>query len=127
MSDEDKRMSKHTRGPWYLGHADITDHEYDGIIRNIAGNPVASVGFGYSKETAFANARLIAAAPETSAERDRLKALCGEMLDALRKSNRALSTLADHTDDDRMSQRTFEYLLGKNNDAIAKAEEETDE
>ena len=70
-------MTKHTPGPWHLGevrHADITDHGYDGIIRNVEGDPVASVGFsGYSEKTAFANASLIAAAPETAAERDRLK------------------------------------------------------
>ena len=68
MSYEDKRMTKHTPGPWRLGevrHADITEHGYDGIIRNVEGDPVASVGFsGYSKKTAYANARLIAAAPD---------------------------------------------------------------
>ena len=61
-------MTKHTRGPWYLDEV-----EYDGIIRNIAGNPVASVGFGYPKKTAVANALLIADAPKTAAERDRLR------------------------------------------------------
>ena len=35
-------------------------------------------------EARQANARLIAAAPETAAERDRLKALCGELLGALK-------------------------------------------
>ena len=59
---------------------------------------------------------------ETAAERDRLRVICRDLLDAILKSNDALARLADSTDENRMSQRTFEYLLGKNNDAIAKAE-----
>ena len=61
-------MSKHTPGPWHLAevrHADVTPHGFDGIIRNADNDPVASVGFaGYSERTAFANALLIAAAPD---------------------------------------------------------------
>ena len=113
-------MSKHTPGPWRANDANVfQDNPLDSVVL-VASCSVIAVEY----EERQANARLIADAPETAVERDKLKALCGEMLDALRKSNWALSTLADCTDDTYMSQRTFESLLGKNNDAIAKAEGE---
>ena len=114
-------MSEHTPGPWKV-------LKHSTIVRASDGLAVVDTYRDFRMSLEYeANARLIAAAPETVAERDRLKALCGELLDALRKSNWALSTLADCTDDNRMSQRTFECLLGKNNDAIAKAEGEANE
>ena len=63
-------MTKHTPGPWYLREI----RGFDGIIRTVDGDPVASVGLsvglsGCSEQTARANARLVAAAP------DMLKAL----------------------------------------------------
>ena len=77
-------MSKHTPGPWHLGevrHANITPHGNDGIIRNDEHDPVAIVNFaGYSKRTAFANAHLIAAAPE-------LLAACREFVGKVRSKS----------------------------------------
>ena len=123
-------MTKHTPGPWKTNHDGAFIYvEYPtlktGVICSTARASDNDYTPSYStvnESERVPNEHLIAAAPETAAERDRLKALCGEMLDALRKSNRALSTLADCTTGRDMSQRTFEYLLEKNNDVIAKAE-----
>ena len=96
-------MTKYTPGPWQVAE---TRHKYDTLIRNKDYDPVASTNFaGYSPKTAAANARLIAAAPD--------------LLEALKTSNDALSTLADcwHCAD----KVNFLKLLGDNNDAIAKA------
>ena len=113
-------MTKHTPEPWVRipGHPGPVTLKRDYWCIGDANKKGIAFVFGDTDDTA----RLITAAPETAAERDRLKALCREMLDALRKSNRALSTLADCTDDTYMSQGTFESLLRKNNDAIARAE-----
>lgn len=52
----------HTPGPWRVGE---TRHDYDCVIRNAENDPVCvGVVAGYSKRTARANARLMAAAPE---------------------------------------------------------------
>lgn len=73
--------AKHTPGPWAV--------EYVGTIAEVVNEEtlftVATCGshkFGVVRE----NARLIAAAPETAAERDRLKEINAELLDELRKA-----------------------------------------
>ena len=78
MSEKDQstsRSSKHTPEPWVVHHTlnvVMSDGEVIAIPRG-SGDLV----------NIEANARLIAAAPETAAERDRLKAVNRELLSAL--------------------------------------------
>ena len=74
-------MTQHTPGPWTLGPVEpaeiskghwITHGSYKGVIGILGGSP------------SEANAALIAAAPETAAERDRLRQVNEAMLEALR-------------------------------------------
>ena len=74
-------MTQHTPGPWTLGPVEpaeiskghwITHGSYKGVIGILGGSP------------SEANAALIAAAPETAAERDRLRESNGAMLEALK-------------------------------------------
>ena len=113
-------MNKHTPGPWHLGevrHANITPHGNDGIIRNDEHDPVAIVNFaGYSKRTAFANAHLIAAAPETAAERDRLRELNSSLLAMLKEVRKHLL----------WAESTDAFLYAKVVRVIDKAEGETE-
>jgi hypothetical protein len=77
--------AKHTPGPWVVGPVDdtvVTHLGADGaryIVAEIAGD--------YNQPDTWpimeANARLIAAAPETAAERDKLREINAEMLAAL--------------------------------------------
>lgn len=67
-------MSKHTPGPWFVDAHKNVVAEGGGLVAF----PCISAGFDQE-----ANARLIAAAPETAAERDRLKEINAELLDAL--------------------------------------------
>ena len=67
----------------------------------------------YGDEDTLRNARQIAAAPETAAERDRLKELNGELLDALKG---ALSQI----DYDEFNCDSADYRYAK--EVIAKAE-----
>ena len=73
--------AQHTPGPWTLGPVEpaeiskghwITHGSYKGVIGILGGSP------------SEANAALIAAAPETAAERDRLRESNGAMLEALK-------------------------------------------
>jgi hypothetical protein len=77
-------MTEHTPGPWVYREDDQTitailegevARKYDAqaIIAEVRPQPEA-----------YANARLIAAAPETAAERDRLREVNAELLEALR-------------------------------------------
>ena len=74
-------MTQHTPGPWTLGPVEpaeiskghwITHGSYKGVIGILGGSP------------SEANAALIAAAPETAAERDRLRQVNEVMLNALK-------------------------------------------
>jgi hypothetical protein len=76
-------MTQHTPGPWTLGPVEpaeiskghwITHGSYKGVIGILGGSP------------SEANAALIAAAPETAAERDRLRQVNEVMLEALREA-----------------------------------------
>ena len=81
-------MSKHTPGPW-VAHPPGTRNRTGASVDTLAGAvPVASCRVYPStyeaRAVAYANARLIAAAPETAAERDRLRKVNAELLEALR-------------------------------------------
>ena len=72
-------MSKHTPGPWKARDLD-SDRETPTIWEG--GNQIAEVECGIHKEN-LANARLIAAAPETAAERDSLREINKELVKML--------------------------------------------
>ena len=85
---------KHTPGPWRIGQLGLTNDGASFILSDHADMSICTVtcqtpfkrgnGWRTECETREANARLIAAAPETAAERDRLKALNAELLEVLR-------------------------------------------
>ena len=77
-------MTQHTPGPWTM----TNQPRFGGRQRNIVGGPAqidVATAQGHDADVAEANARLIAAAPETAAERDRLKAINAELLGALKR------------------------------------------
>lgn len=71
-------MTEHHPGPWEV--SDLTDIVCDtrGIEKRIASCSTARLG----NEIAEANAALIAAAPDTAAERDQLRATVTELVEA---------------------------------------------
>jgi hypothetical protein len=79
-------MSKHTPGPWKAHFEEAyyvtgPDRGRVAMMLNLKG--AHGLGGRRTGEESAANARLIAAAPETAAERDRLKEINEELLDAL--------------------------------------------
>jgi hypothetical protein len=94
-------MSAHTPGPWrltpwYDDRGRTSRNKWQGIYEPIPGQALGSksivLGWGAKGEVedvwvsmSEANARLIAAAPETAAERDRLRDVNEELLAALRE------------------------------------------
>ena len=97
---------KHTPGPWTLNEA--------GKISGPRGDTVA---FAYD-----ADAILIAAAPETAAERDRLKASNADLLEALENiTSAAIGMPASH---DNLCQSTLDatVIAAQAHAAIAKAQ-----
>ena len=83
---------KHTPGPWYVSQVGLTNGgdrpitTEDGRICTVDCQTPFKRGEGWQSECDVreANARLIAAAPETAAERDRLKEVNAELLAALK-------------------------------------------
>ena len=73
----------HTPGPWTAKFG--TNNGWDVVAANakIAIEPWSDGMDGDWNKTSIANARLIAAAPETAAERDRLRAVNADLLAAL--------------------------------------------
>jgi hypothetical protein len=117
---------KHTQGPWYVSQVCLTNGgerpitTEDGRICTVDCQTPFKRGEGWKSECDVreANARLIAAAPETAAERDRLKVVNAELLDALK---RLLEFVVAHTDPTVATpQFTAEYERSRA--AIAKAE-----
>ncbi|RAI30578.1 hypothetical protein [Rhodoplanes serenus] len=70
--------TKHTEGPWLCG--EILAFGHHRLVISADGAKIACV---YGPSSA-ANASLIAAAPETAAERDRLREVNAELVEALR-------------------------------------------
>ena len=83
----------HTPGPWEIApyccedDEDIAIQVVSGFKRTVDGrmsaNWIATCDLQEDNEANWANARLIAAAPETAAERDRLKEINADLLEAL--------------------------------------------
>jgi hypothetical protein len=71
--------AQHTPGPWV-----VVAGNQRRAVRVCAKSETISVATVHSLTDQDANARLIAAAPETAAERDQLRALNADMLAALR-------------------------------------------
>jgi hypothetical protein len=90
--------AQHTPGPWAVVQRFSVAQDFDGGIA------VADVVRLPSRAEAEANARLIAAAPETAAERDQLRALNADMLAALREYDAYMSRFYRDTDGGPMSE-----------------------
>jgi hypothetical protein len=92
--------AQHTPGPWWTDGVYSEDEGGVAIIAAstdcgpLPGNPTrgmvafATELLAYRADECIANARLIAAAPETAAERDRLRAINADLLAALRNAVR---------------------------------------
>ena len=95
MTTNETIKQQHTPGPWTLGPIEpaeisrghwITHGSYKGVIGILGGSP------------SEANAALIAAAPETAAERDRLRQVNEVMLEALQGVIGYLGEGSEHPD-----------------------------
>ena len=80
--------AKHTPGPWHQPVRYSPEDGCDipcGAIEDARGQSIAVCTYGQVPTITAANARLIAAAPETAAERDRLLADNKALRDALER------------------------------------------
>lgn len=113
---------KHTPAPWFADDNGMIWRRHPSELYQNGGitagdRPIATAHIGWVGEdlTGYpvnANARLIAAAPETAAERDKLKSINAELLEALQ------NIVIDYTPKDGSDQRALESAK----QAIAKAE-----
>ncbi len=116
--------SKHTPGPWHVspeGFISTTENGYLPIrtpFRERAFGPNADDPSHEDSAIAEANAHLIAAAPETAAERDSLKAINAELLAALT----ALLNGIQHWKDTTKTERV-ENAVTQAREVIAKTKE----
>lgn len=117
--------TQHTPGPWTIaanmyGIGNMRVHGVEAKQGSVT-QSIANCGWDDRGESA-ANARLIAAAPETAAERDKLKAINAELLTALREAldwNQAdIDGLEDISPDMDMLEARRDVIQ----DAIAKAQ-----
>jgi len=119
MSDGQKHM-QHTAGPWRRQRphgSDIPVWGADGKSRGC----VALVNMSAERAAeAEANAVLIAAAPETAAERDRLREVNAVMLAALTCSTAVIEACLPFLSGER--RRMADMQIAANRAAIAKAE-----
>ena len=87
-------MTGHTPGPWHQGGISYAEHVEDGVVTHTT-EPTTSIygpraapdhqsGPCVARDVRLADAPLIAAAPETAAERDRLREQNAAMLEALK-------------------------------------------
>ena len=101
-------MTQHTPGPWYattLTHDGETySHVQSASINE--DNYVARVDV--MDEQGEANAALISAAPETAAERDRLRQINEVMVEALREAHSALRTFSPNVPEAEQCWTSFD-------------------
>lgn len=110
--------SKHTPGPWRSIPTGMVPNEWNIIHEWMSadGCPVRGhVARAYGNDEA--NARLIAAAPETAAERDSLKAINAELLEALLNNLSLVKLKFGNTD------KTGNAVIEQAEAIIAKAKE----
>ena len=88
--------AQHTTGPWHTNpdcdHQVVLDH----LGHMVADCSIWSLHTHDSAELNIANARLIAAAPETAAERDRLREINAELLEALQVCVKAFEIMLNN-------------------------------
>ena len=123
-------MTKHTLPPWRVNGTNVFQDNALGSVVMIA----SCGGSVLTYEERKANARLIGVAPETAAERDRLRELNSDLLAALRASNQEiklnLSFIYDRLKTFELLEhkclevRQIEKIIADNEDAILKAEGE---
>ena len=113
--------SEHTPGPWLITPEGYISTDAYGFVqiytpfREHAFGPNASDPNHEEFEIAAANARLIAAAPDTAAERDRLKAVNAKLLAAIA----ALLNGIQHWNDTTKTER-LESAAAQAREVIAK-------
>lgn len=128
-----QQQAQHTPGPWTATKCrtliHITGADGAGITSLTVTPPRNPEGRERRLEIeaiAEANARLIAAAPETAAERNRLKTINAELLTALKACQMAIRDYRLQLQDrirlpnDTINQASYALKIG--NDAIARAE-----
>ena len=125
-------MTKHTLPPWRVNDTNVFQDNAIGSVVMIA----SCGGSVLTYEERKANARLIGVAPETAAERDRLRELNSDLLAALRASNQeiklnlsciygdATATKIESFQYKCFEIRQIEKIIADNEDAILKAEGE---
>lgn len=111
-SKHHEQQAKHTPGPW------VQSTSYDGSEEHITAAEYEAVASCVNSNRK-ANARLIAAAPETAAERDRLKALNADLLAALK----AIAKTSIGIEEKNGALRAWSDCCHIAQAAIAKAEE----
>ena len=92
---------KHTPGPWQVGNNALAAKDHAICAEaNVIGE---AYGFGYPTGKGWhaesaANAQLMAAAPATAAERDRLKASNAELLELVKQTYKKLTIMGHNVD-----------------------------
>lgn len=115
-------MTEFTPGPWYVGK---WFDEANGVaILSIANSLVAVSKYLGGTAQAKTNARLIAAAPDTAAERDRLQKLIIDFQEWCRVERGALGAIDgyDYDSGQEYGLRRAEIAIGQLN-VLAKAKE----
>ena len=107
-------MSKHTPPPWK--YSDNGSREV--IPLRDPETKVATISVRDTKEEEEANASIITAAPETAAERDRIKALNVQLLDEVRRLRGLVIEYSTWGADGLM----YASVIGPTNRLLAKAE-----
>jgi len=103
-------MSEHTPGPWFVEMPNWqTPHVWINAVGSSGVAKIETCDYGDGKgeritDEDLANARLIAAAPETAAERDRLREVNAELLAALRPLAFFSGSFRDEEDRDRLHE-----------------------
>lgn len=116
QQDHPSTKARHTPGPWRIGST------FDDASIEICDDAqmLAQVWSGEDADQRLANARLIAAAPETAAERDRLKAINAELLAAM-KALFEHCAMIHNTWGDGCNQKEADAAIKAARAAIAKA------
>lgn len=109
--------AKHTPGPWFYWSGQKEGELYGATIGASGFRPAKAIG--ENLEECEANARLIAAAPETAAERDRLKEINKDLLEALKEAEPALAVQASYRNNE---QQRIQNALETVRAALNKAE-----